>query len=176
MDLPLVDLAGVEFFILLENERSWFYDLIPRNHHNYQSVDPIYDWFIESVVSRLSPLIPKVYALPAGIDVIDGSRGPRFRGAAQEIYDSVQPFRYFRDLPEGTSFIVSNWTLRVCDQVESLDHTVSMPGWAWGFAAGILGDVAWGQYDNPFYFGSTGPLDPPLENDIGVEVVGEFLS
>jgi hypothetical protein len=116
------------------------------------------------------------YPLPPGIDPVEGPNGGlRLRGPAQQMADAVQGFRSFKNLPEGTEFKIGEWTLKVSELVQNAPHLIAMPGWAWGFAAGVLGDVPYGGSFNPFDFGRTGPLDPPLERDIGVEVIGDLL-
>lgn len=119
---------------------------------------------------------PKEYPLPPNVELVEGPNGGlRLRGSAQDIADAVQGFRTFKKLPEGTTFTAGEWTLQVSDHIQSAPRLISMPGWAWGFAAGVLEEVPYGGYWNPFEFGRTRPLDPPLERDIGVEVIGDLL-
>jgi hypothetical protein len=126
---------------------------------------------------------PTAFPLPSGVEVVNGPNGPRFRGSAQQVVDAVKALRSQKELPRSSLVAVGGWVLQVSDFVYEVTRTdrgfdpqiVSMPGHAWNVAASILRDVAYGEYDNPWYFGDVGYLNPPIEPDIGVEIVGPLL-
>ena len=112
-----------------------------------------------------------------GVNVVDGPRGVRLRGAADRVAATVEGLRALAMKPEGYRVNLGDWKLCVSEFVPEHRQAreVTMPAHAWNIAASILRDVAYGEYANPFDFQDCGYLVPPADPDVGVEIVGPVL-
>jgi len=105
------------------------------------------------------------FQIPAGIELVVGSKGPIFRGVATAIYPAlVAAVREVELLPVGALVLLGPFKLCVSDDRRYFvdAKTVVLPPDAWGIVASKFAEVAAGREDSPFYFADYGYLHPAL--------------
>jgi hypothetical protein len=115
---------------------------------------------------------------PSDLELTETERGLLLKGPAHVIDDFCRiELRRLASLGHGCGMTCGTWRLMVSDHIVEppLLRTIAIPAGAWNIAASVLADVAYGEYDSPFYFGDVGFLQPPPEPDIGVELAGQWI-
>lgn len=128
------------------------------------------------------------FRLPDEVRVMDDNGVLRLVGPAVAIADLRGEFQKLERSPSGSAAHVGAWTLRVEDDLLMPAHEreIVLPWHAWGIAACVLSDVAYGYEPNPLDFSRTGYLTvedadtgqhlPWPSPDIGVVVEGDLIA
>lgn len=113
--------------------------------------------------------------LPASVEVVQGPRGPRFRGPAPALRELAASLRTLRNSPLGLVCYVGSVELYVTNDPKDPQcrGRIALPRKAWNILASKFTEVATGWEESPFDFGDCGYLYPRPETDLGVELVGE---
>jgi hypothetical protein len=113
--------------------------------------------------------------LPASVEIVQGPRGPRFRGPALALRELAASLRTLRDAPVGSICTVDSVELYVTNDPKDPNNSgrIALPNDAWNILASKFTEVTWGYEKSPFYFGDCGYLYPRPDPDLGVELVGK---
>ena len=113
--------------------------------------------------------------LPKTVKIVQGPKGPRFKGPAFAIRQLALSLRDLRDAPQGLICSVGEIELYVTDNPNDPHGKgrIMLPREAWNILASKFVEVATGWEESPFDFGDCGYLHPIPVLDLGVELVGE---
>lgn len=113
--------------------------------------------------------------LPALVEIVQGPKGPRFRGPALAIRELSESIRTLRDVPPGFVCYVGSVELYVTNDFNDphCRGRIALPCHAWNILASKFTEVTSGWEKSPFDFGDCGYLYPRPKPDLGVELVGE---
>ncbi|MDO1451984.1 hypothetical protein Q0590_37290 [Rhodocytophaga aerolata] len=113
--------------------------------------------------------------LPNGIEINEFEDKFRFRGTADQIQQLSVELRKIKNLSNGEKCRLGKLTLIVSDEVPDFNakSTIQLPKHAWNIMASKFSEVAYNWEESPFDFNTCGYLQPRLEIDLGVELIGE---
>ncbi|QIL74611.1 hypothetical protein [Hymenobacter sp. HDW8] len=114
-----------------------------------------------------------VLELPKGIQIIELPHAMRFKGDAASIERLESELRIIQHSSFEQKYTLGSITLIVSDELPYAlrKGTYQMPRDAWNVLASKFMEVAMSLEDSPFDFNDCGYLYPPLEFDLGVELV-----
>ena len=117
----------------------------------------------------------KSFKLPKGIEVIELQDRLRFKGTAHQIDQLANEIRQLSTLKNDQKVKLADYSFITSDLVPTLSKsgTIQLPNHAWNIMASKFSEVANNWEDSPFYFNDCGYINPKLDFDIGVELVGE---
>lgn len=113
--------------------------------------------------------------LPKTIEIVQGPKGPRFKGPASGIIQIASLLRDLCHAPLGLICLVGQIELYVTDNPNDPHGKgrIMFPRETWNILASKFIEVATGWENSPFDFGDCGYLNPAPILDLGVELVGE---
>lgn len=117
----------------------------------------------------------KTFQLPKGIEVIEHHDGLTFKGTAEQIDQLANKIRHLSTLKNNDKIKFGKYCFIISDFVPTTPKrgTVQLPSHAWNIMASKFSEVANSWEDSPFNFNDCGYINPRLNFDIGVELVGE---
>ena len=118
---------------------------------------------------------PKSFKLPRGIEVIELQEGLTFRGTAEQIDQLANEIRLLSTLKNNEKVKFGQYRFIISDFVPTNPDkgTIQLPNHAWNIMASKFSEVANSWEDSPFNFNDCGYINPKLDFDLGVELVGE---
>ena len=117
----------------------------------------------------------KSFKLPEGIEVIELQDGLTFRGTAEQINQLANEIRQLSNLKNNEKVKFGQYLFIISDLVPTTANkgTVQLPNHAWNIMASKFSEVANSWEESPFNFNDCGYINPKLEFDLGVELVGQ---
>jgi hypothetical protein len=107
------------------------------------------------------------------VRTVEGPRGLRLIGEANEIQDACNALRLLAELPAGSVRLIDGWQLDVTAELPRLSHErcVAYSAKEWAVAAGVFMDAVCGRNASPLDFGDVG-FGPRSSPDIGISLIG----
>ena len=117
----------------------------------------------------------KTFNLPKGIEVVEHQDGLIFKGSAEQIDQLADEIRQLSTLKNNEKVKFGQYRFIISDFIPATQNkgTVQLPNHAWNIMASKFSEVANSWEDSPFNFNDCGYINPKLEFDIGVELVGQ---
>ncbi len=117
----------------------------------------------------------KKFNLPDGMDLIELDNKLRFKGTADQIDRLSSEILKIAELKKNQKYKLGKFIFSVSDTIPTdFDlHHVRILADAWKIMSLKFREVANSWESSPFDFNDCGYLDPKLEFNLGVELVGE---
>ena len=98
-----------------------------------------------------------------------------FRGTAEQIDQLANEIRQLSNLKNNEKVIFGQYRFIISDLVPTTPNkgTVQLPNHAWNIMASKFSEVANSWEESPFNFNDCEYINPKLEFDLGVELVGQ---
>jgi hypothetical protein len=120
----------------------------------------------------------ETFCVPHGVEIVEDTRGIRFRGSARDLLRLTEELRKLWRSPNGSTVRAGAWILRVGDaHMSSLPREITMQWRAWGMLASTFAECLNYPERKVVYFSDFGyslPIDP-YAADVGIEVMGVTL-
>ena len=117
----------------------------------------------------------KSFKLPKDIEVIEFQDRLRFKGTANQIDQLALEIQQLSTLKNDQKVKLGDYSFVISDIVPILPKRgiIQLPNHAWNIMASKFSEVANNWEDSPFDFNDCGYINPKLDFDIGVELIGE---